>query len=142
MFAKLKKQVKEKADDVATTETSAVRKTSENSRQKAEDETTKSQRQRIKSNSVSADENQSSDERSSTKSSTQTKTTTTITTATESNKEANSNETSSVQSETNDRTINNQNQSDISYKSQLQQLNQSLLNQIDLLAVSSPLMFC
>lgn len=140
MFAKLKKQVKEKADDVATTETSAVvRKTIENSRQKAEDETTKSQRQRVKSNSVSADENQSSDERSSTKSSTQTKTTTAITT--ESNKETNSNETSSVQSEPNDRTINNQNQSDNSYKTQLQQLNQSLLNQIDLLAVSSSLTF-
>jgi hypothetical protein len=52
--------------------------------------------------------------------------------------QSNFHEKSSVQCEPNDRTINNQHQSDISYKTKLQQLNQSLLDQIDLLTVSNP----
>lgn len=129
MFAKLKKQVKEKSDDLSDIKTPEVTQKSDLSR-----------RTRVKSSSVS-DENldASSDEKSSTKSRTDDQAAANFSVHVNPNSDENNqqlNETTSEQPAGKRKDSNNNQNNDNSYKSQLQQLNQSLLNQIDVMAVS------
>lgn len=141
MFAKLKKQVKENSGDaiLAASEdsTSAVKNT--------DNVTSDQHRGRVKSNSNNSvsDENHWSDETSSTNTEANTAAVEAATTTVENNSNlSNKQSTDLVEKEskqqpvmTNDTSNKTNGNEENSYKYQLQQLNQSLLNQIDLLAV-------